>query len=320
MFRITASILTRLAPSPTLMARANIVKILAEPVVKAVGRPALQNLEKAFATEILRSAGSQLFFKIGGEGVVKHIVMNELAHNMARVTAPKLSSPGLMLSFVGAIHVGELTVQQICVNYGLSLAAIAASVVADEQARRVTKIHPVVRASDTIIATNWGDMAISENRRKIYKDIWPNYKSEQDLTNVPKPIAQPVAKKPLPPKIVPYRPVPIVAKLPVVVEGKPVPNVAKLPSLDEIIPRIFGDKKRVNKADASPQKQPVPNVKKQNDEEQIHQPLIASRTVLYVEKDNQTGEDRLVGNSTYIKLDPKNPEKKENLVALLNKS
>jgi hypothetical protein len=181
MTRISPNISMNLAPAPILLARQPlpVLKKVVEPIVKAVANPALQKLEKSFAQEVLRRAGSKLFFNIGGEVIVKQIIMTELAETMARIPALKLASPSTMLLLVGGIHVGELTIQQICVNYGLSLAAITISAVAEEQARRIIKINPIAQLSNTVIGTNWGDIAISQKRAELERALSVTYKSEQ---------------------------------------------------------------------------------------------------------------------------------------------
>jgi hypothetical protein len=141
-------------------------------------------------------------------------------------------------------------------------------------------------------------------------------------------------------KAEPYRQVSKVAKLPIIEPHKPVSNVLKLRVVapNNLVPSVlplpvvrkFKTKKHkssISKIEpenpkgvdfnstpqAAAQTHPSSSVQKATDENQNNPPQIASRAVVYIGKNNK-GEDELVGSSTYIKIDPKHPEKTENAV------
>ncbi len=331
MSRISSTISPSLVSYPSLLAQANLIEKAAEPVVKAGLKPALQGLERAFAREVLRRAGSKIFLRMGGGIVARQFVLSELASSMGRVAAPQLASPSTMLFLIGGMHVGELTVQQICVRYGLSLAAIAASAVAEEQARRSVKIHPIGQFSDAVMESGIYERAVLEKRLELQRKLKPIYERElaaQNERNKAINTVAPQAIQKTKPSV--YKPVPKVAKLPVekplqVPNVLPIPQVqpqrrvgkvSPLPKMKPAQAKIKLLKFNINIAaltKTKPQKQPSSNVQKATDENQDNLPQIASRTVVYIGK-NIKGEDELVGNSTYIKIDPKHPEKTENAV------
>ena len=324
MTRIASNILTRPLQTPILMAQVTIIEKAAEklaaPVVKTVVTPAIRWTGKAFAKELLRRGTSNFLLKAGGAAALRPLMLTEIAPKLAPIIGRDLASPSAMLFLIGGIHIGELTIEQIALKYGLSLAAIAASAVAEEQARRNVKINTIAQASDIVVGTDFQGKAKREERMKLYRQLLPKFEAEQTKREQrarkgkQAPAPQSVTKKPLKPKDRPYIQVPKIARLPVVKTYKPVPPVSRLPVLDRIIPKLFrrGNNKVVTKPATNPASSS--KVKHKTDEEQNNAPLIASRTVMFIQAGDKNNRPKLVGNSTYIKLDPKHPEKTENLV------
>jgi hypothetical protein len=318
MTRVTSDIL-KSASSETLLAQATLFKSIAAPIVKAVTVPAFETLEAAFARAALKRGVT-----VGGSLTFKELVATQAVQSIERLSAAELQNPKVIMAAIWGMRVQGHVVGDMAVKSTVSLAGLAASASALKQVGGTLYAEPQNNAgnqmADLVASVFFWDVQpfsnIDEGKtieyNRIRRALLPAFeKAEKKLRE-----QQKIAKSRLTinkPKVTPYRQVPIVVKLPVVVEGKPVPKVAKLPSLDEIIPKIFRGKKRAPQAEASQHKQPNAKVSTESDKEQDNKPLIASRTVIYFEKDT-AGKDKLVGNSTYIKLERRNSNKVKNLV------
>ncbi len=288
------------------------VETIAKPTIKAVVKPVVTRLGASTIKSFVRPGARFLPTALSGV-FTKQFVMSELAPHLARVAAPKLANPRLMLSFIGGIHIGELTIEQIV---GQSLAAVAASAVAEELARRTTKVNPVAQFSDAVVGTNWGDRAILENRKKIYRELLPKYMAEHDKLkpNKESTIPQATIQKTISTKNRPYKNVQRVTELPIIKIHKPVPTVSKLPDLNSIVPKLFGAKKAKNNSkEVMDLVQKTRKIKKAEEkQDEVHR--VAARTVIYIEGNDINAPYKLIGNSTYIKIDPKHPQNTKNLV------
>jgi hypothetical protein len=163
------------------------IKQVAPSVLRTVGPAAIEEaaplvagtLEAQF-TKVAAQGGIEIV-KLGGQKIFNQKLMTEIGRTLSPLRAPDLSNGRLMMSLFGGIKVGEVTLGQLAVRYGVSMAALAASVVAEKQAKSMDENNFFTQYVVPLSGGDWNKVPRAFRYAKIRKELLQKYtKAEQE--------------------------------------------------------------------------------------------------------------------------------------------